>query len=149
LTQELPRIWAAPTTDFVTKKKLIRCLINDVTLTRNESKVRVAIRWKTLACTEIDVELPAPGVKLRTRAEIIELIKEMARDHSNKQIADALNEAGIRNGNGGAFTKKRVKRLRDRYRIKLNDLEWPKPWKVAVMACRHWPNYWTYIGIPS
>ena len=117
LTQELPRIWAAPTTDFVTKKKLIRCLINDVTLTRNESKVRVAIRWKTLACTEIDVELPVPGARLRTRAEIIELIKELARDHSNQQIADALNEAGIRNGRGGAFTKKRVKRLRDRYRL--------------------------------
>lgn len=127
LTQELPRIWAAPTTDFVTKKKLIRCLINEVTLTRHESKVRVAIRWKTLACTEIDVELPVPGAKARTRAEIIELIKELARDHSNKQIADALNEAGIRNGRGGAFTKKRVKRLRVRYRIRFRDLDWPEP----------------------
>jgi DNA invertase Pin-like site-specific DNA recombinase len=127
LTQELPRIWAAPTTDFVTKKKLIRCLINDVTLTRNESKVRVAIRWKTLACTEIDVELPVPGARLRTRVEIIELIKKLAPDHSNQEIADALNEAGIRNGSGGTFTKKRVKRLRDRYRIRLNDLAWPKP----------------------
>jgi len=127
LTQELPRIWAAPTTDFVTKKKLIRCLISDVTLTRNESKVRVAIHWKTLACTEIDVELPVPGARLRTRGEIIELIKKLAPDHSNQEIADALNEAGIRNGSGGTFTKKRVKRLRDRYRIRLNDLAWPKP----------------------
>jgi hypothetical protein len=127
LTGELPRIWAAPTTDFVTKKKLIRCLINDVTLTRNESMVRVAVRWKTLACTGIDVELPAPGAKLRTRAEIIDLIKELARDHSNKQIADALNKAGIRNGRGGTFTKKRVRKLRGRYRIRFIDLDWPAP----------------------
>jgi hypothetical protein len=117
LTQDLPRVWAASTTDFVTKKKLIRSLINEVTLTRENQRVRVAIRWKTLACSEIDVELPSPAAKLRTRAEVIELIRKLARGLSSRQIAEALNEAGIRNGRGGLFTKKRVKRLRERYRI--------------------------------
>jgi len=127
LTQDLPRIWAASTTDFVTKKKLIRSLIREVTLTRDELEVRVAIRWKTLACTEINVELPVRGAALRTQAEIIELIKKLARDHSNKQIAAALNEAGKLNGRGGAFTRTRVIRLRRRYRIRFKDLDWPEP----------------------
>jgi hypothetical protein len=123
LTQDLPRIWAASTTDFVTKKKLIRSLISEVTLTREKQKVRVAIRWKTLACSETDVELPSPAAKLRTRAEVIELIRKLARGLSSRQIAEALNEAGIRNRRGGLFTKKRVKRLRERYRIKSGILE--------------------------
>jgi Recombinase zinc beta ribbon domain/Recombinase/Helix-turn-helix domain len=129
LTQDLPRIWAASATDFVTKKKLIRALINEVTLIRDQLKVRIAIRWRTLACSEIDVELPSPGAKLRTRAEIIELIKKLARGLSNKQIAEALNEAGIRNGRGGLFTKKRVKRLRERYRIMSKNLDGLEPSK--------------------
>lgn len=124
LTKDLPRVWAASSNDFVTKKNLLRCLINDVTLIRNGSRVSIGIRWKTFACTEMVVDLPSPVPKKRMSPELVPRIKQLAVDHTNPQIADALNAAGLRNGQGRLFTEKRVKRLRERYRITSPDVEW-------------------------
>jgi hypothetical protein len=123
LAKDLPRVWAAQTTNFVLKKNLLRCLINDVTLTRSDSRVSIRIRWKTMACTEMVVEMPVQVHPKRVATEVISLIKELARDHPNRQIAQALNEAGLRNSVGLLFTHKSVKRLRERYHITLRK-EW-------------------------
>jgi hypothetical protein len=45
--QNLPLIWRAATTDMVAKKNLLRCLIQDVTIRRDELIVNIAARWKT------------------------------------------------------------------------------------------------------
>ncbi len=124
LAQDLPRVWAAPTTDFVTKKNLLRCLIKTVTITKDESRITVRILWRTLACTELVFDLPTRISQKRTPAVVIARIRELAGDHTNQQIADALNDAGLRNRQGGLFVKKRIKRLRERYRITVGMLDW-------------------------
>jgi DNA invertase Pin-like site-specific DNA recombinase len=126
LTKDLPRIWSAPTTDFVAKKNLLRCLIGDVTLTRTDLIVKVAIRWKSSASTTLEVQLPSRSSWLRTAADVIDLIRTLAPNHTNQEIAQLFNEAGIVNGRGGTFTTKRVKRLRERYQIHFRNLNWRK-----------------------
>jgi DNA invertase Pin-like site-specific DNA recombinase len=126
LTKDLPHIWAAQTTDFVAKKNLLRCLIQDVTLLKTDSIVRVAIRWKSSASTTLEVQLPGRAASLRTATDVIDLIRALAPNHTSQEIADLFNEAGIVNARGGTFTKKRVKRLRERYKIKFRNLNWRK-----------------------
>lgn len=70
------------------------------------------------------VDLPSRVSKKRMSPELVPLIKELAVDHTNSQIAEALNAAGLRNGQGRVFTRRRVKRIRERYRITSPDVEW-------------------------
>ena len=48
---------------------------------------------------------------------MIELIKRLAPDHTNTQIADHLTAAGMRTSTGLPFDEKAIRWLRWRYRI--------------------------------
>jgi hypothetical protein len=123
LAQDFSRVWNAETTDMVTRKNLLRCLIEDVTITRDGLTAHVGIRWKTQAHTTLTVQLVGNLSGLRLPARVIEFIKELAPDHTDRQIAEALNESGIMNGRGRPFCKKRVKRIRERYQIMKHPLD--------------------------
>jgi DNA invertase Pin-like site-specific DNA recombinase len=123
LAQDFPRVWRAKTTDNVTRKSLLRCLISDITLTREVRIVRIGIRWATGAQTSLEIELPSRNARHRLPARVLEFIKKLSPDYTNRQIAEVLNSAGILNGRGGTFTKKRVKRIRERYGIKKHPLD--------------------------
>jgi hypothetical protein len=121
LAQDFPRLWNAGIMDIVTKKNLLRCLLADVTIARDGTKVCVGIRWKTGAHETLTVTLLTKPPRLPAR--VIDFIKELAPDHTNREIAAALNDAGIPNGKGGPFTKKRVKRIRERYELRKHPLD--------------------------
>jgi DNA invertase Pin-like site-specific DNA recombinase len=124
LAQDLPQIWRARTTDMVTRKNLLRCLVKDVTITRDGLIASVGVRWRTGAHTVLTVELPGRSSRHRLPARVLEFIKKLAAEkYTNRQIAHALNEAEILNGLGKPFTKKGVKRIRERYRIMKHPLD--------------------------
>ena len=118
LAQDFPRVWNAETTDMVTRKTLLQCLIADVSVTREGLMAHVGIRWKTQAHTTLTVALLTTPSSLRLPARVIEFIKELVADHTDEDIAAALNDAGLQNGRGRPFSKKLVKKIRDRYEIK-------------------------------
>lgn len=123
LAQDFPQVWNAGIMDMATKKNLLRCLIADVALTRDVHTARVDIRWKTRACQSLTVKLFNDFSNLRLPPRVLEFIKERVHDHTDRDIADALNKAGIPNGKGGLFTKKRVKRIRERYKLTKHPLD--------------------------
>jgi DNA invertase Pin-like site-specific DNA recombinase len=117
LAQDFPRVWNSGHMDIATKKNLLRYLIADVTLNRDDQSARVGIRWKTGAHTSLKVVLLTKPYGPSLPGGVIEFIKELAPNHTDREIAAALNDAGILNGKGGSYTKKRVKRLRRKYEI--------------------------------
>jgi hypothetical protein len=99
------------------RKRLLRLLIEDVALTRGED-IRVEVRWKGGATTELHVPIPPNCFEARrTSREALDLIAELARDHTDDQIAGILNERGVRTGTGRPFTGERVDSLRRSRRI--------------------------------
>ena len=58
LAQDLPALWQAATTTQVERKQLLGFLIKDVCLTRAETTIEVAIRWRTEACTVLNIPRP-------------------------------------------------------------------------------------------
>src|SRR4029077_6252081 len=56
--QDLPALWRAATTTQVERKQLLGFLIKDVCLTRTEATIELAIRWRTEACTLLNVPRP-------------------------------------------------------------------------------------------
>jgi hypothetical protein len=120
LARDLPALWAAHSTAHRDRKRLLRALIADVTLTSqpDSRELSVGIRWRSGAAEEHAIQRPpTPADAKRTPSHVIELIKRLAPDHTNAQIADQLHAAGTRTSTGLPFDEKAVRWLRWRYRI--------------------------------
>jgi DNA invertase Pin-like site-specific DNA recombinase len=118
LAQDLARVWHAPTTTQTSRKQLVGYLIKDVTLSRGETLIQVAIRWQTEACTALEVPRPKRSYEMRrTDPVIVDRIKALATEHTDRQIAALLDQEGFRSGTGSQFTRHIVAQLRHSYSI--------------------------------
>jgi DNA invertase Pin-like site-specific DNA recombinase len=112
LARDFPAVWNHPRTTSRDRKRMLRLLIEDVTLTRGDD-IRVEVRWKGGATTELHVPIPLNFFEARrTSREALDQIAALARDHTDDQIAAILNERGVRTGTGRPFTGERVDFLR-------------------------------------
>jgi len=127
LAQDLPAVWAAPTTTNTERKQLLRCLIKDVTLTKRQTTFHLAIRWQTEAWTTLELARPArPCNARRTAPAIIARIRALAPTHTDRQIAALLNQDGAIPAQGAQFSASKVKRLRYAYAIATSCPEGPE-----------------------
>jgi uncharacterized protein YndB with AHSA1/START domain len=118
LGQRLEEVWAADTTTARDRKRLLRCLIEDVQLRAAAKAYQVRIVWKGGALTDRDVpRFPPGGRATATPLETIELVRTLAQEFDDAQIARILNRQGRRSGRGLAFTKEAVTSLRGKNRI--------------------------------
>ena len=95
-------------------------MIADVTLTSQPDtrELQVGIRWRSGAAEQHTTERPPkPADAKRTPSEVIELIKRLAADHTNAQIAAELDKAEMRTSTGLPFDEKAIRWLRWRYQI--------------------------------
>jgi len=118
LVSNLPAVWYAPTTTHVERKRLVRFLIKDVTLTRRATTIQVAIRWHTHACTTLEIPRPQRSCDVRrTSPAVLARIRELAASHTDHQRAMVLNHEEYRAGLGGPFTAAKVQWLRWHYAL--------------------------------
>jgi DNA invertase Pin-like site-specific DNA recombinase len=118
LTHDLPTLWSAATTTDAERKHLLRLLIKDVTLSRHDKHICIALRWQTEAQTLLSIPtLPKSWEVRQTSAEVVARIGEWAALYPDATIAMMLNEAGYTAGAGGLFTAKKIQSLRSTYQI--------------------------------
>jgi excisionase family DNA binding protein len=117
LVSDLPRLWKDPRTSARDRKRMIRLLVEDVTLQRNKT-ILIHIRWKGGATTSLERPLPRSAPELfRTPASIVEQVRALATEETDAQIAQRLNARGLRSGRGNLFTGSSVRNIRIAYRI--------------------------------
>ncbi len=117
LGAELRTVWEAPTTTNRDRKRLLRCLIEEVQLRTEKHHHAVRIVWKGGAVTEREVVRGKPGCATRTPQETVVLVRELAQEFDDAQIARILNKQGRRSGLGKAFTQQSVTSLRGKHGI--------------------------------
>jgi len=118
LATDFPRLWHDPATSIREKKRMMRLLIADVTLTKGKS-VHADIRFTGGATRSLEIPLPKSCVELRTTdAAIVREIDELLDTYTEAEIADTLNERGVRTATRCPFTRHRVIRLRTAYGLK-------------------------------
>ena len=120
LARDLPALWAAPTTGDRDRKRLLRALIADVTLTSQPqgSEVHVGIRWRSGASEQHTIQRPPLVIdQRRTPPEALELISRLGPHRTNAELAAELQAAGLRTATGQPFTAGRVSSLRNHRRI--------------------------------
>jgi len=100
------------------RKQLLRLLVKDVTLTKEATTIRVALRWQTEACTTVAVPRPPRSCDARrTAAAVVDRLRVLAKNHTDGQVAEQLNTEGYKPGLGGVFTAKKVQWIRHIHRI--------------------------------
>jgi DNA invertase Pin-like site-specific DNA recombinase len=135
LCADLPGLWAAPTTSNRDRKRILRTLIADVTLTSEPGarQLQIGIRWQSGASEQLDVERPPRAQDARrTPAAAVELARRRGPELTNHELAAELNAAGQRTGTGRPFDPAAVQWLRWRYRIPS-----PPPFARGELSVHH------------
>jgi DNA invertase Pin-like site-specific DNA recombinase len=128
LAEDLPRLWNAPTTQPKDKKRMLRLLIKDITVEKQDRKGLLHVRWQGGACEDIVVEPKAPCRRLYSN-EFVEEIRELAANHPDTQIASILNEQGRTSARNKPFSASIIGAIRNGYGI---DSPQPKPREYTV-----------------
>jgi hypothetical protein len=104
----LPALWSAPTTSDKDRKRLLRTLLADVTITpspSNHAQLLAGLHWKSGASQQIPVTRRKNAIQQRaTDPATIELARKIGPACDNITLAAALNQAGHRTGTGQPFT---------------------------------------------
>ncbi len=110
LGMDLDSVWNAEGTTNRDRKRLLRCLIEEVQLSTHEDHYSVKVVWKGGAITEREqVRGPAAWAR-RTPQDTVELVGQLATEFDDAQIARILNKQGRRSGCGIPFTRQRSPR---------------------------------------
>jgi DNA invertase Pin-like site-specific DNA recombinase len=113
LVTDFPRVWSDPHTTDRDRKRMVRLLIQDVTLTKTAERILVQVRF----CGGRTQTLTLPTLKpswqaWATRPDLLTEIDGLLNEHTDRQVADILNARGERSGTGRPFSAAIVKRLR-------------------------------------
>lgn len=154
LATDFPALWRDPNTPDQQRKRMIRLLINDITLAKGDDLV-AQVRFKGGATRTL--HLPAPlhaSEAHRTDPEILQKIDHLLNEHTTGQIARILNDQGLRSGDKQSFSNRIVARLCHDYHLKtryqrLRDAGKLTPAEIAerVQVCRQTVTIWCRHGL--
>ncbi len=118
LAADFPRLWRDPTTADRERKRMVRLLLEDVTLNRDRQLI-LQIRFKGGANKVIKLPLPqASWQKSVTPSAVLDEIDQLLNHHTIAQIATLLNARGRVSGAGKPFHPHLVSRLVRSYGLK-------------------------------
>jgi DNA invertase Pin-like site-specific DNA recombinase len=115
LAQDFPQLWRNPQTPDRERKRLVRLLLEDVTLIRGE-QIIAHVRFKGGVSRTVTVPIPLRAWQQRTTdPQAVGEIDRLLDDYNYAQIASLLNERGLNSGEGKPFTARIVAGVRRRY----------------------------------
>ncbi len=117
LAGDFPTVWNDSRTLGKQRKRMVRLLIEDVTLLKTDV-IHVKVRFKGGDSMERTAPIPPAAWKMRqTSNEVIERIRELARIWTDSEIAEELNLQQLYSGTKLSFTHRRIYILRREYNI--------------------------------
>jgi len=118
LGRDLQTVWHAETTTNQDRKQLLRAVIDEVQLRSDEKVYKAKIVWKGGATTEREVaRFRRKDARHATPKDTVGMIRKLAAEFDDAQIARILNKQGRRTGQGNTFTAHRVATHRNRNNI--------------------------------
>jgi DNA invertase Pin-like site-specific DNA recombinase len=111
-------LWHAAETTVEERKRLLRCLVREVVLRRDDGAkgaggtTEIRSGWQSGAWTELRVRRPATSDFARTPAAVLDRIRTLAQCMPDEQVAAQLNAEGFTTRQGLPWTDQRVQHLR-------------------------------------
>ena len=117
LATTFPELWRDPATPDRERKRIVRLLLEDITLIRKDSLL-LHIRFKGGAHRTVQLPLPLNSWQQRqTSREVLAAIDGLLDHHTYPEIATILNNQGLQSGQGQPFTSRIVAGVQRRYRL--------------------------------
>jgi DNA invertase Pin-like site-specific DNA recombinase len=128
MTKDFKKLWADPATPNRERKRLLACIIEDATLIKfqGDGFTRIHVRFKGGKTETLTTPNPRSSAqKVKTSAQIVELVDQLLEDHIYSEIANILNERDLRPGGAArpgrenaGFDAKRVAYLAHTYGLR-------------------------------
>ena len=115
LATDFPRLWRDPRTPDRERKRMVRLMLDDVTLLRGD-QITAYVRFKGGATKTLSLPIPPPAWQQRqTKPAVVKEIDGLLDEHTDAEISAILNEQGIRSGLGKSFNPLMVANIRHTY----------------------------------
>jgi DNA invertase Pin-like site-specific DNA recombinase len=119
LATDFPRVWHDPHTPDRERKRMVRLLLDDVTLIKTTDGLTAHLRFRGGATTTLTLPRALNAWQLReTSTEILALIDQLLDQHSDNAIAEMLNTRGYLSGTGRPFHGGVVTHIRHEYQLR-------------------------------
>jgi DNA invertase Pin-like site-specific DNA recombinase len=118
LARDFPALWADPDTPDRERKRLVRLLVTDVTLIRDQ-QITAHVRLTGGQEHTLTMPVPLTAWQLRqTPPEIVAAVDQLLEEHTDTQIAKILTDHGHLSGTGQPLHAGIVKRIRINYGLR-------------------------------
>ena len=145
LAGDFPRLWAASTTTPRDRKRILRLLVRDITVTKGpEPKlVRLHVRWQGGATETLDLRLPPNRAEaVRYPEAFVARVRDLAAIHHDDEIVQVLRAEGHQSSTGKPLTVSMVKWLRYKHRIPA-----PRPAEHTLNVRQVCERYGVSVGV--
>ena len=118
LGSDLERAWNSAGATPATRKRIIRTLINEIVVCVSDQTLDLVVHWHGGDHTALKVKKNRTGQhRWSAAADVVDLVRSLARQMPDKHIAAVLNRAGKSTGKGNSWTRGRVCSLRNQNTI--------------------------------
>lgn len=115
---DFPALWRDPKTPQRERKRMVRLLLEDVTLIRNKT-ITAHVRFKGGATKTLSLPIPLNAWKMRqTPEQTVQKIDRLLDGYTDGQIAMIMNDQGYLSGQGKPFTPLIIRNIKRKYSLK-------------------------------
>ena len=118
LATDVPRLWQDPQTPDRDRKRMVRLLVEDVTL-RKDEQILAHVRFRGGATRTLVLPLPRSAADLRrTDAAVVAQVDQLLDHYTDRAIAEILNARGLRAAGDTLYHAQLVGKLRRRHQLR-------------------------------
>jgi DNA invertase Pin-like site-specific DNA recombinase len=136
LGADVERAWSHPAASAATRKRILRAALHEIIARIENGFIEMVLHWQGGDHTALKLKMNTVGKHRWTVADdTLTLVRELARQMPDKQIARLLNRAGKPTGRGNGWTQVRVCSFRSHYRIAVHrESEWAERSEITLEA---------------
>jgi hypothetical protein len=115
LAKDFPSLWNNPGTPSRERKRMVRLLVEDVTLIKDRGII-AHVRFKGGTTQTITLPPPPPIAELRKNpAHLVADVDRFLEDYTHGQIAAILTHKGMRTVDGGPLSRLSIRHIQEAY----------------------------------
>ena len=118
LAEQFPRVWNDHRVPSAERKRILRLLVEDVTLLKSQTTITAKVRLSGGATRTLVLPRPLSIADIRKfKPEVVAEVDRLLEHHRDHEIADILNNRGLRTGEGKPFKRTTIYVLRNGYNL--------------------------------
>jgi hypothetical protein len=117
LSSDFPRLWNDPSIEPRERKRMLRLLIEDVTLVKSDV-ITAHVRLRGGMMRTLVLPRPVPIAQIRkTKPEVVAEVDRLLDHYCDREVADILNQQARRTWKGQLFSLKKIARIRRAFHL--------------------------------